>query len=91
MVIKYEDAGEQSVPLRHGYEAARGNMIYQTSRIDPIATRAQRALRYVKDSAREDYQILLYSTPVRETAVASVEYRLEPNEQPLLIFALSSE
>ena len=87
--VRYEGRGEQSFPLRHGFEVARGNMIYQTTRIDPIATAAQRALRFTKDAAREDYQILLYSAAVREQSVESITYRLEPGEQPLLIFAVS--
>ena len=89
--VKYEGRNEQSIPLRHGFEIARGNMIYQTTRIDPIATGAQRALRFTKDAAREDYQVLLYSASVREQSVESITYRLEPGEQPLLIFAINTE
>jgi hypothetical protein len=91
LLVKYEDHSEQSIPLRHGYEIARGNTIYQTTRIDPIATNAQRALRFVKDTAREDYQVLLFSAPVREAAVESIVYRLAAGEQPLLVFAVSTE
>jgi Glycosyl hydrolases family 2, TIM barrel domain/Glycosyl hydrolases family 2/Glycosyl hydrolase 2 galactose-binding domain-like len=89
--VQYKDSSEQTFPLRHGYEVARGNMIYQTTRIDPIATKAQRALRFVKDPAREDYQVLLCSFPVRTQAIESIRYQLSPGEQPFLLFAINAE
>ena len=89
--VAYRDRSVQVFPLRHGYEVARGNMIYQTTRIDPIATRAQRAIRFLKDTAREDYQILLYSADLRGQFVESATWRLEPGEQPILIFAIGTE
>jgi hypothetical protein len=91
LIVKYETGSDQKILLRHGYEVARSNLIYQTTRIDPIATRAQRALRYTKDTAREVYQVLLHSIPVHEPAVVSVSYELKPGEQPLFIFAISTE
>jgi hypothetical protein len=66
-------------------------MIYQTTRIDPIATKAQRALRFVKDPAREDYQVLLCSLPVRTQAIESIRYQLSAGEQPFLLFAINAE
>jgi hypothetical protein len=91
LIVKYQNGSEQKTPLRRGYEVARSNMIYQTTRIEPIATRAQRALRYTKDAAREVYQVLLYSIPVLEPAVASISFDLKAGEQPLLLFGVNIE
>jgi len=89
--INLQEAGAQTIPLRHGYELARGNMIYLCSRLDPVTSSAQRALRFVKDAAREVYQVLLFSAPITGQVVQSVTYRLQERAQPLLIFAINAE
>ena len=82
----------QNFPIRHGYEAAQGNMIFRAARIDPIATLAQPALHFVKDTAREQYQFLLYSVALKEQRLESLTYRLRPEEKlPLLLLAISTE
>jgi hypothetical protein len=88
--INLQEVSPEIIPLRHGYEIARGNMIYLCSRLDPVTSNAQRALRFVKDTAREVYQILLFSVPVKGQ-VQSVTYRLQDGAQPLLIFAINAE
>lgn len=87
--INFQDASAQTISLRHGYEVARGNMIYLCSRLDPVTSNAQRALRFVKDMAREVYQVLLFTAPIQEQLVQSVTYQLQKGAQPLLIFAIN--
>jgi len=87
--INLQGATAQTIPLRHGYEVVRGNMIYLCSRLDPVASNAQRALRFVKDTAREVYQALLFTAPIQEQVVQSVTYQLQKGAQPLLIFAIN--
>jgi hypothetical protein len=89
--IKVSASGEKSIPLRNGYELARGNMIYSSSRVDPITTKAQRAIQFTKQPAREVYQILLYSVPVDNEFVESISYELQGESQPLLVFAVNAE
>lgn len=89
--LEYSDGSSEQIPLRHGYEVARGNLIYKCGRIDPIATEAQRALLFVKDTAREQYQVLLYSLDTKGRKVAALHYRLNAGEQPLLLFAVTTE
>jgi hypothetical protein len=89
--IEYTEGGQEEIPLREGYEIARGNLIYQCGRVDPIATEAQRALIFVKDTAREQYQVLLYSLNARGRSVKALHYRLNAGEQPLLLFAVVTE
>ena len=51
------------IPIRWGLEVVQGNMIHDGTRILPVAAESQPAIEYIKDVAREQYQILLYSTP----------------------------
>jgi hypothetical protein len=86
------DVGEnKTLPLRNGYEVARGNMIYSSSRVDPITTKAQRAIQFSKQPAREIYQVLLYSVLVENRFVESVSYELQGESQPILVFAVNAE
>jgi hypothetical protein len=80
----------RTIPLRNGIEVARANMIHTATRIDPIAAAAPRALVFVKDVVREQYQILLYSLPVTG-GVESITLRLKAGSEPLALFALTAE
>lgn len=82
----------RSIPIRHGYESAQGNLIFRAGRIDAIATLAQPAVHFVKDAAREHYQFLLYTVPMAGQRLESLTYRLSQEEKaPLLILAISTE
>lgn len=80
------------IPLRWGYEIAQGNTIFEATRILPIAVVSQPAVDYIKDIAREHYQILLYSTPALEAVeIASLHCRVESAQTWLAIFAVTAE
>lgn len=87
--VRYTAGRTVEVPLRNGIEIAAGNIIDGATRIDPVATSAQRAFWFAKDWAREQYQGLLFSLPVDGT-VANVLFRLHGN-QPVLLFAVTAE
>ena len=89
--VRYSGGGEREVPVRSGIEVAQSNQIHVATRIDPVATEAQRALEYVKDVVREQYQVLLWSLPVEHGRVESVRCKLEPGQPALAIFAISAE
>ena len=73
-------------------ELVRGNCIYQCGRIEPIALRAQPAVAFAKNSAREHYQLPLLSIDVRSPRIASISLELRKDEQqPILLFALGAE
>jgi hypothetical protein len=72
-------------------EVAQSNLIHAATRIDPVATGAQRALEYVKDVVREQYQLLLWSMPVERGRVESVRCKLEAGRPALAIFAVTTE
>lgn len=90
-VIHYSGGHTQQVPLRNGIEVAAGNAVHSATRIDPVATAAQRALWFVKDPAREQYQALLFSVGVESAPIESVAVRLASDGAPLLLFSIVAE
>ena len=89
--VRYIGGGEREVPVRNGIEVAQSNRIHVATRIDAVATGAQRALEYVKDVVREQYQVLLWSLPVERGRVESVRCKLEAGQPALAIFAITAE
>jgi hypothetical protein len=88
--IHYAGGKVQEIPLRQGFELAQANLVYEATRINPLPTTAQRVLEFVKDRAREHYQVLLFSVPTSGGKVDSITCRLF-GDQPLLIFAITAE
>ena len=89
--VRYSGGGQRETPVRNGIEVAQANRIYAATRIDPVATEAQRALEYVKDVVREQYQVLLWSLPVEAGKVESLQCKLEPGQPALAVFAITTE
>ena len=89
--LEYSGKKSNEIPLRNGYEVAQANLILDATRLDPQTTEAQRAVMFVKDTAREHYQVLLYSIPVAGAPLARIRCRLKGQESPLAIFAITSE
>jgi hypothetical protein len=89
--LEYSGGRTAEIALRNGYEVAQANLIQDATRIDPQTTESQRALTYVKETAREHYQVLLYSIPVEGAALASIRCRLIGEQPPLALFAITTE
>jgi len=89
--LRYAGGKIQTLPVRNGIEVAQSNCIDRATRIAPVATAAQPAIQYIKDIAREHYQILLWSIPTQPEALVSLECRLNPNQPALAIFAITAE
>lgn len=89
--ILYGNGTKKEIPLRNGVEVARGNMISGSTRFNPVAFQAQRALNFTKDIAREDYQVLLFSVSTEGQMVSSVTCTLRSQQVSLLIFAITAE
>ncbi len=81
----------QKIPVRHGIEVAQANLVLDATRIDPIATSAQRAIEYQKDVVREQYQVLLWSLQLGRGHVESLHCKLEGLQPALAIFAITTE
>jgi hypothetical protein len=89
--LEYANGATREIPLRNGYEVARSNLIQSASRINPITTESQPALLFVKDIAREQYQVLLYSIPVEGKGLARIHCKLNGEQAPLALFAITVE
>ena len=89
--VRYRGGREQEIQVRNGIEVAQANLIHEATRIDAVATAAQRALQYAKDEVREHYQVLLWSAPVERGTVESVHCKLEGEQPALAIFAITVE
>jgi beta-glucuronidase len=80
------------IPLRWGFEVVEGNMIHDGTRILPVAAEAQAAIEYIKDAAREQYQILLYSTPrIEAGTIAALRCKVADERNWIAIFAITTE
>jgi hypothetical protein len=89
--VEFTDGTSKEIPLRNGYEVVVANIIDEATRLGAEPTEAQRALLYVKDLAREHYQVMLYSIPVEGKNVARLRCKLNPDQPPLGIFAVTTE
>jgi hypothetical protein len=89
--LRYANGTTQSLPLRNGIEIAQSNCIDAASRITPAASAAQPVVEYVKDAAREHYQVLLLSVPTDSDELVSLQCKLHPSQPALAIFAITVE
>jgi len=89
--LKYSGGGERQIPVRNGIEVAQANLIHAATRIEPIATQAQPALKYVKDIVREQYQVLLWTVPQEGGKLETLSCEMQEGAPPLAIFAITAE
>jgi len=89
--VQYADGRRREVPVRNGIEVAQANLIDAATRIEPIATAAPRALLYVKDVVREQYQVLLWALPLERGEVEELQCSLRGESPSLAIFAVTGE
>jgi hypothetical protein len=89
--LRYSGGKEQHIPVRNGIEVAQANLIYAATRIEPIATQAQPALKYVKDIVREQYQVLLWTVSLTQGQVETLGCEMREGAPPLAIFAITAE
>lgn len=90
-VLEHSNGHTKEIALRNGYEVAQANIIQDATRFNPEATETQPALLFVKDTAREHYQVLLYSLPVEDSPPVRIRFRLKGEQSPLALFAITSE
>jgi hypothetical protein len=89
--VRFVGGKTREFAVRHGIEVAQANLVQDATRINPIATAAQRALEFVKDVVREQYQVLLWSVPLGKDRVEALHCRLAGRQPALAIFALTAE
>ena len=89
--LKYTGGRERQIPVRNGIEVAQANLIGEATRIEPIATAAQPALKYVKDIVREQYQVLLWTVPLERGKVETLRCEVAHGQPVPAIFAITAE
>lgn len=89
--LEYRDGQKTVLAIRNGLEVAQANRIVGATRTTPVATRAQPALEFIKDPAREQYQILLWSIPLDQKELATIRCRATAGDSYLAIFAITTE
>ena len=90
--LQYANGKTQNFPVRNGIEVAQANRISVATRMDPLASAAQPALHFIKDIAREQYQVLLLSVLVeRDSKLIGLRCRLHGQQAALAIFAITTE
>jgi hypothetical protein len=89
--LQYASGRVETLPIRNGIEVAQSNCIDAATRVVPIATATQAAVEYIKDSAREQYQILLWSVATQSEEIVSLRCKLNPSQPALTIFAITLE
>jgi hypothetical protein len=89
--LRYANGETQTMLVRNGIEVAQSNCIDRATRITPVATAAQPAVEYIKDIAREHYQVLLLSIPTQSEVLLSIHCKLNPTQPTLAILAVTCE
>ena len=89
--LKCSDGQERQLAVRNGIEVAQSNLIDQATRIEPIATAAQPALKFVKDIVREQYQALLWTIPMEGNEVVALRCEVHDDAPAIAIFAITAE
>ncbi|MBQ8408904.1 MAG: hypothetical protein IJY39_08580 [Clostridia bacterium] len=64
IVVSYADGSSDTVKLRNGYEITTACAWYGPSRINPVASEAPRAIKFINDMDREHFVANLYSLAV---------------------------
>jgi hypothetical protein len=89
--LRYSGERERQIPVRNGIEVAQANLIEEATRIEPIATAAQPAMKYVKDIVREQYQVLLLTVHLERGKVETLRCETGHDQPALAIFAITAE
>lgn len=89
--LQYGSGKTERLPVRNGIEVAQCNCVDGATRITPTATAVQPAVEYMKDAAREQYQILLWSISTQHGELASLRCQLNPSQPAIAIFAITLE
>lgn len=90
IVTTYKDGSEEITSLRNGYEITTTCAWYGPSRINPIASEAPRAIKFINDMDREHFVANLYSLKVDSTKkVEKITLRVTTEGYNLLIYGVT--
>lgn len=89
--LRYRGGRTRDISIRAGFEVAAANTIAASSRINPVATAAQRVFRYYADWESAIYHGLLFSLPIEPGVIESIRCQVKSEQRPLLLFAVLAE
>ncbi len=90
IVTKYADGSETVTSLRNGYEITTACAWYGPSRINPVASEAPRAIKFINDMDREHFVANLYSLPTDSgRKVEKVTLRVIAEGYNLLLYGVT--
>jgi len=77
-IIEYEDGDRECIDLKNGVHFARSNLIYEGSRIEPIAFECPIVIKYIKnkDFAINSIRYFRYKPKKESTKVKNLYFRL---------------
>jgi hypothetical protein len=90
IVTTYEDGSEEVTFLRNGYEITTACAWYGPSRINPVASEASRAIKFINDMDREHFVANLYSLKTDPSKkVEKIALRVTAEGYNLLIYGVT--
>ena len=90
IIVSYEDGTEAVTSLRNGYEITTACAWYGPSRINPVASEAPRAIKFINDMDREHFVANLYSLPTdSEKKIEKITLRVTEEGYNLLIYGIT--
>ena len=90
IIVTYEDGTETVTSLRNGYEITTACAWYGPSRINPVASEAPRAIKFINDMDREHFVANLYSLPADSAKkVEKITLRVTAEGYNLLLYGVT--
>ena len=90
ITVTYEDGEAEVIPLRNGYEITTTCAWYGPSRINPVASEAPRAIKFINDMDREHFVANLYSLKVNSSKkVKKITLRVTAEGYDLLVYGVT--
>ena len=90
IIVTYEDGTETVTSLRNGYEITTACAWYGPSRINPVASEATRAIKFINDMDREHFVANLYSLPADSAKKAEkITLRVTAEGYNLLLYGVT--
>ena len=90
IIVSYEDGTEAVTSLRNGYEITTACAWYGPSRINPVASEAPRAIKFINDMDREHFVANLYSLPTDSAKkIEKITLRVTEEGYNLLLYGVT--
>ena len=88
--VKYGDGSESVTALRNGYEISTACAWYGPSRINPVASEAPRAIKFINDMDREHFVANLYSHVVDASKkIEKITLRITAEGYNILLYGIT--